>query len=83
MKIFCTSLNNECLVVLETFLALVQLMHDLYNYVIYAVGTVSRQRTGLPGTPKNKNKMSSGSHTYSMEETAAAIQWQNKKLVNT
>ncbi|XP_040069422.1 piggyBac transposable element-derived protein 4-like [Ixodes scapularis] len=55
---------------------------DLFDHGIYAVGTVRAQRKGLPDVVKNKKKINEGDHNYKVKGNVAAIQWQDKRLVN-
>lgn len=74
--------GTECLVVFDNFFSSPELMQNLFDHGIYAVGTVRAQRKGLPDVVKNKKKINEGDHNYKVKGNVAAIQWQDKRLAN-
>lgn len=77
-----TSKEKRCLAVFDNFFTSEQIMQDLYDDGIFAVGTVRAQRRGLPDNLKNKKKMKPEQHTFQVKKNVVAIQWQDKKLTN-
>ncbi|XP_054920597.1 piggyBac transposable element-derived protein 4-like [Dermacentor andersoni] len=74
--------QTECLVVFDNFFSSPELLQNLFEEGIYSVATVRQQRKGLPEILKNKKKMKEGDHTFRVKGNVAALQWQDKRLVN-